>query len=177
MAQDNFRGVRRVLDLGGGIGGYAMAFSRALEDLAVTVVDIPEVAEIGRQGIAGTGLQDRIEFLGGDYHEVALGSGYDLVLLANVLHIDKPDKAEALVRRAADTLNPGGRVCVVDFAIDDQKRSNVMGALFAINMRNFGDTHSEPEIRGWMQAAGIGSIQRFDLPPAHWLIAGQLTST
>jgi hypothetical protein len=127
--------------------------------------------------LIGTDLTDRIEFLGGDYHEVDLGAGYDLVLLANVLHIEKPAKAAALVRRAAGALNSGGRLGVVDFAIDDQKRSNVMGTLFAINMRNFGDTHSEPEIRDWIKAAGLSDVQRFDLPPAHWLIAGRLTST
>jgi len=169
MALNGLSGIRRVLDLGGGIGGYAACFCRAKPDARVTVLDIPEVAELGRQSLSG---EERIDFVGGDYHETDFGSGYDLVLMANILHIESPDDAAVLVARAAGACAPGGRVAVVDFAIDDDKRENVMGCLFAINMRSFGDTHSEPQIRDWMQAAGINRIETFDLPPAHWMITG-----
>ena len=169
MALNGLSGIRRVLDLGGGIGGYAACFCRAKPDARVTVLDIPEVAELGRKSLSG---EERIDFVGGDYHVTDFGSGYDLVLMANILHIESPDKAAALVARAAEACSRGGRVAVVDFAIDDDKRENVMGCLFAINMRSFGDTHSEPQIRGWMQAAGISEIETYDMPPAHWMIAG-----
>ena len=172
-ALDNFSGIKKVLDLGGGIGGYARFFCREKEDVKVTVLDIPEVAELGRKSLAG---EDRIDFIGGDYHETEFGSGYDLVLMANILHIESPEDAAALVRRSAEACYPGGRVAVVDFVIDDQKRENIMGCLFAINMRSFGDTHSKPQIEGWMQAAGIPKVETFDLPPAHWMIAGSTTS-
>ena len=64
-------------------------------------------------------------------------------------------KAAEIIRRAAAALAPGGRVVVVDFAIDDAKQEHLLGALFAINMRSFGDTYSEPELRGWMEDAGL----------------------
>jgi len=168
-ALDGFSGIKKVLDVGGGIGGYARFFVRAADDIRVAVLDIPEVAELGRR----TCEEKRIEFIGGDYHQTGFGSGYDLVLLANILHIESPDKAAELIARAAAACSPGGRVAVVDFAIDDQKRENVMGCLFAVNMRSFGDTHSQPQIRGWMQAAGLSDVKRFDFPPAHWMIAGK----
>jgi len=168
-ALDGFSGIKKVLDVGGGMGGYARFFLRTGDDVHVTVLDIPEVVELGRKSLED---KDRIEFIGGDYHDTDFGSGYDLVLLANILHIESPDKAAALIARAAEACARGGRVAVVDFAIDDHKRGNVMGCLFAINMRSFGDTHSEPQIRGWMQAAGISDVQRFDFPPAHWMITG-----
>jgi len=95
------------------------------------------------------------------------------VLLANVLHIESPDDAAALVGKAAKACSPGGRIAVVDFVIDDQKRENVMGCLFAINMRSFGDTHSAPQIKGWMESAGLTDQQTYDLPPAHWMIVGR----
>jgi predicted O-methyltransferase YrrM len=167
-ALDDFSGIKKVLEVGGGIGGYARFFVRAADYIRVTVLDIPEVAELGRR----TCEEDRIEFIGGDYHDTDFGSGYDLVLMANILHIESPEKAAALIARSAEACFRGGRVAVVDFAIDDDKRQNVMGCLFAINMRSFGDTHSQPQIRGWMQRAGISDIKTFDFPPAHWMIAG-----
>jgi ubiquinone/menaquinone biosynthesis C-methylase UbiE len=167
-ALDGLSGVKKVLDVGGGIGGYARFFIRAGE-VSVTVLDIPEVAELGRKSFLD---EDRINFIGGDYHETDFGSGYDLVLMANILHIESQQDAALLVGKAAKACSPGGRVAVVDFAIDDQKRENVMGCLFAINMRGFGDTHSQPQIRGWMQQAGISDMETFDFPPAHWMITG-----
>jgi ubiquinone/menaquinone biosynthesis C-methylase UbiE len=167
-ALDGLSGITKVLDVGGGIGGYARFFVRAGDDIGVTVLDIPEVAELGNRSVK----EDRIGFIGGDYHETDFGSGYDLVLMANILHIESQQDAAALVEKAAKACSPGGRVAVVDFAIDDEKRENVMGCLFAINMRSFGDTHSEPQIRGWMQAAGISKIETFGMPPAHWMITG-----
>ena len=61
---------------------------------------------------------------------------------------------------------------MVDFAIDDAKQEHLLGALFAINMRSFGDTWSEPELRGWMEDAGLVDIHRQDVGPDRWIISG-----
>ena len=166
-------GARRMLDLGGGLGQYSLALCSLHPGLRSTVLDIPLVVELARAELAGSGLEDRIDFVGGDYHSTEVGAGYDLVLLANILHQEPAASAAALVRRAADALSPGGRVAVVDFQIDDDQRQHPFGTLFAINMRSFGDTHTEPAIRGWMEAAGLGEITRTDLDPDRWLIAGR----
>ena len=172
-ALDGLKGVRRVLDLGGGTGGYARVFARANPAVTVTIVDIPEVAELGPQLLQGTDLEGRIQFQGGDYHQAPLGTGcYDLVLLANILHIESEDRAATLVGRAAAALRSGGTLAVVDFIIDEERRTDLLGCLFAINMRSFGDTHPEFRLRGWLAHAGATHLQRLDLPPAHWLIWG-----
>ena len=163
-------GVERVLDVGGGFGHYAKALCRVNPDLTATVLDHPEVAAIGR---AGTEFEGRIDFVGGDYLEDDYGTGYDLVLLANVLHQEPAEQAAGLVRKAAASLAPGGRVAVVDFSIDDEQRDHVFGALFAINMKSFGDTYPEPVIRRWMEEAGLIEVVRTDLSDYRWLITGR----
>jgi SAM-dependent methyltransferase len=169
-------GVRRMLDVGGGTGTYARIFCERVADLRAVVLDTPTVAEIGRANFAGNELSDRIEFVGGDYHESDYGRGYDLVLFANVLHQELPGRAAELVARAAGALAPGGRVAVIDFAIDPLRREALVGALFAINMRSFGDTHDEPTIRGWMTDAGLTEIRCQDLGTARWVISGRKPS-
>jgi SAM-dependent methyltransferase/16S rRNA G966 N2-methylase RsmD len=166
-------GVVHMLDVGGGTGTYARVFCQGWPGLTAVVLDTPAVAEIGREQIGGTKLEGRIEFLGGDYHDSDYGSGYGLVLLANVLHQEPPERASALVERAAAALEPGGRVAVVDFSIDDRKTSSRVGSLFAINMRSFGDTYSEPTIRSWMSRAGLVHIQRADVGTTRWIISGE----
>lgn len=165
-------GIATMLDVGGGWGHFAKAFITVNPEIKATVLDIPEVAEAAPAAVVGTGFEGRISWIGGDYLETDYGSGYDLVLLANILHQELAPQAAEIVRRAAAALAPGGRVAVVDFRIDDGKREHLLGALFAINMRSFGDTYSEPELREWMENAGLVDIRRQDLGPDRWIISG-----
>ena len=163
---------RRMLDIGGGLGAYAKAFCNAQPGLRAMVFDTPETAEMGRSADRDADTSGRIDFIGGDYLQNDLGDGFDLVLIANVLHQETRDRAAKLVQKGSQALSSGGRLVVVDFSIDDEQRRSVTGALFAINMRSFGDTHSEPLIRQWFESAGIGQIRRIDLDRTRWIITG-----
>jgi hypothetical protein len=169
----DLEGVDRMLDVGGGWGHFARALRAKKPGLHATVLDRPEVVERARIEMAGSKLEHAIEFQPGDYLETDYGSGYDLVLFANVLHQETSDRAAEMVRLGAAALAPGGRVVVVDFAIDDDQREHVLGTLFAINMRSFGNTWNEPTIRGWMTSAGLDEIDRTDLGPDRWIITGR----
>jgi hypothetical protein len=166
-------GVDRVLDVGGGWGQFAQALCRVNPGLHATVLDRPEVVERAHDEFSGTEFEGRIAFLPGDYLATDYGTGYDLVLFANVLHQETADRAQEMVQRGAAALDPGGRFTVVDFAIDDEGRQHLLGALFAINMRSFGDTWTEPVIRGWMDAAGLDEVERIDIGPDRWIISGR----
>lgn len=171
----DLEGVERVLDVGGGWGQFSMALCSAKPGLQATVLDIPEVARQATSDLVGGEFEDRIMYLPGDYLETDFGRDWDLVLFANVLHQETAEGAAELVRRAAEALAPGGRVVVVDFAIDDEGREHLLGVLFAVNMRSFGDTWSEPTLRGWMEAAGLENVERTDLGPDRWMISGTLS--
>lgn len=165
-------GVERMLDVGGGWGHFAQAMCRVEPGLHATVLDRPEVVEKACTELADTEFEKRIKFLPGDYLATDYGTGYDLVLFANILHQETEDHALELVRRGAAALAPGGRLTVVDFAIDADRRRHLLGALFAINMRSFGDTWTEADIRGWMAGAGLDEGERINLGPDRWIISG-----
>jgi len=169
----DLEGVEHILDVGGGWGQFAQAICRVKPGLRATVLDRAEVVERAHTELAGTDFEERLRFLPGDYLATEFGAGYDLVLLANILHQETADRAQELVRRAAAALAPGGRVTVVDFAIDDQQRKHLLGVLFAINMRSFGDTWTESDIRGWMDDAGLDRCERINLGPDRWIITGR----
>jgi ubiquinone/menaquinone biosynthesis C-methylase UbiE len=164
---------RSMLDVGGGFGQYSKALCDRNPQLHATVLDTPKVAELAVGELDGTDYEGRITFIGGDYLTSDYGQGYDLVLIANVLHQETPDRAAEMIRRSAAATAPGGRVAVLDFKIDDLQRENLFGALFAINMRSFGDTYTEPMIRGWMTDAGLAHVTRTDISRHKWMIIGQ----
>jgi predicted O-methyltransferase YrrM len=157
--------VTRVLDLGGGSGVFAMAFARVKQDLHATVFDLPEVVGLTRQYVADAGLSDRIDTLAGDYRTDDIGDGYDLVFLSAIVHSNSDGRNAELIRKCADALNPGGQVVVQDFVMDEDRVHPAHGAMFALNMlvaTPEGDTFTEAEICGWMEAAGLVNITRQD---------------
>jgi SAM-dependent methyltransferase len=154
---------RRMIDLGGGVGQYAEAFCRANPGLTAVVVDVPEVARLGRERVAGTEMEARVAFEGGDYIDGSCGGGFDLALLANVLHQEPAARAAAMVARAASELAPGGRALIVDFTVEGDPGAIPVGALFAINMRSHGDTYAESALRGFAAAAGLERFSRRDV--------------
>jgi cyclopropane fatty-acyl-phospholipid synthase-like methyltransferase len=170
----DLEGVDRLLDVGGGWGQFAKAICAVNSRVSAVVLDVPAVVDRANRELEGSGFERRIRFLPGDYLETDYGDAFDLVLLANVLHQETADRAAVLIRRSAAALARGGRVAVVDFAIDDDRRRHVLGTLFAINMRSFGDTWTEHEIRGWMEAAGLVGFRRQDVGPDRWILTGRM---
>ncbi len=157
-------GIFSVLDVGGGSGSFAMAFCRRQPGLRAAVFDLPNVVPITARYVAAAGLADRVTTIVGDYLQAAeLPDGFDLIFLSAVVHSNGPAENAALIAKCARAVNPGGRVAVVDFIMDEGRVSPPVGAMFALNMlvaTDDGDTYTESEVRGWMEAAGLSSVSR-----------------
>ena len=158
-------GVRRVLDVGGASGAYAMEFVRQGVGLRAAVFDLPDVLPLPRRYLAEAGMDDRVDTVPGDYLVDDFGAGWDLVFLSNVIHINGPAENRDLVARAAASLAPGGRVVIQEFVPDDDRAGPRHPVLFALNMlvnTIAGDTYTRAELRSWTTAAGLtwlGSVE------------------
>ena len=75
-----FRKARRLLDLGGGHGLYAIAATAMNPDLRAVVYDLPEVVEQAKIYIKQFNAS-RVETVSGNFFEDDMGSGYDVVQL------------------------------------------------------------------------------------------------
>jgi SAM-dependent methyltransferase len=151
--------------VGGGSGAYAMAFARARDGITVTVFDLPHVAPLTRDYVERAGLSDKIDVVEGDANVDELPRGFDLVFMSQLLHRNSPAENEALVANGAASLNAGGRLVIQDFVVDDDRAGPPQPVIFALNMlvnTAAGDTYAEAQIRGWMEAAGLGSVERTD---------------
>jgi len=168
-------GVKRVLDVGGGSGAFSMALVRAGQGIRATVLDLPQIIPLTREYLAAEGLEDRIQVKEGDYLKDDLGNGFDLVLLSAVIHINSPEENQDLVVRCHRALNPKGRLVISDFIMDEDRLNPPFGAFFALNMlvgTGRGDTYTEAEVRGWLQAAGFGKVERRNGPGGTGLVLG-----
>jgi (2Fe-2S) ferredoxin/SAM-dependent methyltransferase len=170
------KGVRRVLDLGGGSGIYSSAFAKASPDLRCVILDLPEVVPLTKGYIERAGVQSQVDVRAGDMLQDELGDGYDLVMLNAICHMFSPAQNQDLFRRALKALAPNGRLLVQDFILNPDKTGPPHAALFSLNMlvgTDGGATYGEDEYASWMRAAGFSGIERLPLTGPTDLIVGQ----
>jgi SAM-dependent methyltransferase len=166
---------RHLLDLGGGPGTYTITFLQANPNLRATLMDFPDVVEIAREQVAAAGMEDRVDFLKGDGTSDALGAGYDLILVSNVVHILGPDENAALIKKCFDALEPGGMLLLKDFFTDPGHTGPPYSLIFAVHMllhTEAGRTYSTDEVRAWTDAAGFAEGELKTLTPKTrlWLV-------
>jgi (2Fe-2S) ferredoxin/SAM-dependent methyltransferase len=168
-------GVHRVLDLGGGSGAYAIAFARAQAGLTAEVLDLAPVLPITRRHIDEAGLGGRVTTRVGDLHDDRYGTGYDLVFLSAICHMNGPDENRGMLAKVFAALAPAGRVVIQDFVLDADKTGPKAGALFALNMlvgTRAGSAYSEAEYADWLRGAGFEEPRRVALSgPTDLMIA------
>jgi SAM-dependent methyltransferase len=136
LAAVDFTGARRLLDVGGARGDYAIAICAHVPDLHAVVLDLPksEPLAMDRLRDAPPAVASRISFVGGDYRR-ELPGGFDTILLSNVLRGEVLAEARALLDRCAAGLLPGGRLVIQDLFPDDPAgRGPLAAALFGLHM-------------------------------------------
>ena len=169
------RDAKRMLDVGGGSGAFAIAFAKACPALHVEILDLGAVVPLAEQYIREAGLQDRVRVRPGDMRAAELGEGFDLVLLSAVCHMFGEDDNRALIQRCARALLPGGHLVIREFILEEDRAAPPHAALFALNMlvgTEHGNTYTESQYRAWMEAAGLGHITRPD-PEGDVLVAAR----
>ncbi len=159
----NLEGRKRLLDLGGGPGTWAIHFCRHNPQLTATVFDLPSTRPFAERTIARFGLRDRIRFEAGDFNSAPVSHNYDVAWLSHVLHGEGPDACRQLIGKAVEALTPGGLLIVHEFILDNLRTSPLFPALFSLNMllgTAEGQAYSEAEIADFMRSAGLSEIRR-----------------
>lgn len=98
----------RLLDVGGGEGGFALSVARRYPHLHSTVFDLPAVAARARERIVAAGLSARVEARGGDFVRDALPLGADVATLVRVIHDHDNERAMQILSAVHAALPDGG---------------------------------------------------------------------
>ena len=167
-------GRRRLLDIGGGSGAFAMLAAQANPDLECIVLDLPGVIQVARELVARCGLDGRVTCREGNYHTAGFPGGVDVVNIVGVLHQESPEAILDILRRSHAALTPGGALNVVDMMTDASRCRPKFSALFAVNMAlttHSGWVFSSDDLAGWAAAAGFTGFVCRPLPPPlpHWI--------
>jgi SAM-dependent methyltransferase len=170
-------GRRRLLDLGGGPGTWAIHFCRQNPGLEAVVYDLPTTRRFAEETVARFGLAERIGFVAGDFLEGDIPKGFDVVWVSHILHAYGPDQCAVILEKAVAALEPGGLLLVQEFILDDAGTGPLFPALFSLNMlvgTPSGQSYAERELCSMMASAGLRDVGRLplELPNGAGIIAG-----
>ena len=146
-----------VLDLGCAEGGLLVQLAQRHTHLSGTGFDLPAVKEPFEEYVRTMGLDDRLQFVAGDFFDDPLPPA-DVVTLGHILHDWGREEKLTLLRRAYDALPDGGAVIVFEAIIDDDRRANAFGLLMSLNMlieTPGGSDYTAADCQGWMREVGF----------------------
>ncbi len=98
-----FDSVKRVLDLGGGHGLYAIALGMQRPDIEAWVFDLPHVVTLAGQYLEQYNAEN-VHLLPGDFFSDSFGDGYDLIISSS----NPSGKSIELLPKISGALNKGG---------------------------------------------------------------------
>lgn len=130
-------GARRLLDVGGGTGAFAITLCEAFPDLSATLVDFPNVAAVGREFVARAGLSERIGYVEGDALTAPWPEDQDVILMSYLLSGVPAEAHDALIRRAHGHLRPGGLLLIHDFVVHADRSGPRLAALWQLQHTAF----------------------------------------
>jgi predicted O-methyltransferase YrrM len=164
----NLSGHKSLLDIGGGAGINAIRFAETYLNLRATVFDQGPVIEVASEYIAKSTAADRLSTCVGNYLE-NLPGGHDAALLANIVHGEGPESNRSLLKRVYNALEAPAIVIISDVLPNEERTGPAFPLIFALNElihTEGGDTYTESEIIGFLEAAGFGECSTISFEPA-----------
>ena len=157
---------KRMLDLGGGPGTYAIHFCLHNPGLEAEVYDLPTTRPFAEKTIRQFELSDRINFVDGNYLEDPIQGRYDVAWLSHILHGEGPEDCRMIIKKAVDALEPQGLIIIHEFILNNSMGSPLFPALFSLNMllgTDSGRSYSEQQLTDMLLAAGVKNIRRIPI--------------
>ena len=147
----------RLLDVGGGHAGYAIAFCEQNPDLTATVFDLAPTAEIGREIVEREKMSGRVRFQVGDFLRDDFESGYDAALYFNIIHNFSEKDNRMVLEKTFNALRPGGVMAVWDMFKSKDNERDIVPALMALHMlvASGGTSYLLDDVMRWLTEIGF----------------------
>jgi hypothetical protein len=158
LANHDFSPFRRMLDVGGNSGEFALRICQEHPRLSATVYDLPVVCELGGAHVAGEAEAARIDFKSAGPSDAALPHGYDLVTFKSMLHDWPHAHMRRFLARAHGALLPGGRVLIFERTWIETDSEQVSYSMIPI-LLFFRSYRLASEYKDPLSAAGFSDIE------------------
>lgn len=155
-ASYDWAGVKHVMDVGGGVGGFLAAIARTAPHVTGILLELPLPAARAGANFEAAGLADRLTAVPGDFFQ-ELPTGADVITLSFVLLNWSDEDARRILLRCVEALEPGGRILVLERDDLPEDASNEQFTLLDLRMLVFlgGRLRTRDEWSTFAASAGL----------------------
>ncbi|MDP2131594.1 MAG: methyltransferase [Erythrobacter sp.] len=161
LASMSFKGVKRLLDVGGGHGAFLTAIGSAYPYLDLGLFDLPEVVATGAPMLAAAVGEARVTAHPGNFFNDSIPQGYDMVSLIRILHDHDDAPAQALLANICASMAPGARLLIAEPMAQIPGTEPMGEAFFGLYLWAMGSgrPRSPAEIIAMLRASGFSSAR------------------
>ncbi|HTK07069.1 MAG TPA: class I SAM-dependent methyltransferase [Ktedonobacteraceae bacterium] len=166
-----------VLDVGCGTGLYCQLLLQKFQHWTALGLDCERIIPLAISQSERLGVESQFSSRVCDFWQDEWGSNFDLILFANIFHLQTRESARTLVTMASRALAPGGLICIVDHILDDERNAQTsqdrFALLFAASMlaTGGGDAYSLGDYDRWFAEADLRRVCVLDTPMHRLLLA------
>jgi len=144
-------------DIGSAQGGLVVQVASAHPHIQGGGFDLPVTGPIFEEYIRSFGLQDRLQFVPGNFFDDPLPKA-DVLSMGHILHDWNLEEKKLLIAKAYNSLPNGGALIIFESLIDDERRTNAFGLLMSLNMLielPGGFDYTGADCMAWLKEAGF----------------------
>jgi acetylserotonin N-methyltransferase len=157
----DYRGVQRILDVGGGSGCFMIAIAQAHPDVRCTIMELPAMCDVAQTYIEAGNVTNRVGTLAVDMFREPWPQGYDAVFFSNVWHDWNFKTCAWLAERTYEILPQGGRIMLHEMLLDDDGCGPATAASFSMLMllATQGQQFTFNELKEILEKAGFTRVE------------------
>ena len=113
---------RRLLDVGGNTGKWAVACAEFDADVQITIADLPQQLDFARETVHKNNLDSRVDFFATDLLDESkpLPGGHDAIWMSQFLDCFSEKEIVSILRRAAQAMNADSTLYILELFWDRQ---------------------------------------------------------
>jgi len=116
-------GIKKLLDIGGNTGKWAIASAQFSNEIKISILDLPGQLNVAKKNIAELGLSERINFLEGNMLDKLqkIPTGFDAIWMSQFLDCFSEKQIVDILKKCYDALDENGVVFILEPFWDRQK--------------------------------------------------------
>lgn len=116
-------GVKRLLEIGGNTGKWAMASAKYADDIHVTIMDLPGQLNVAKKKIEEAGITDRVSFIPVNVldESQAFPTGFDAVWMSQFLDCFSEEEIVSIMKRCGAAIGDDGYIMILEAFWDRQR--------------------------------------------------------
>lgn len=167
----DFGQFRRIVDVGGGQGGFLTEVLKAFPSVTGMLYDRPQVVQEPAY-LKAAGLMTRCDVAGGDFFQ-SIPKGGDVYVLKRILHDWNDEQCVQILRVCREAMEANARLLVVDAVVppgNDPHPGKIMDMLMMVLLE--GQERTEQEFATLYQRAGLKLTRVIPTPSVLSIVEG-----